>query len=76
MIESKTENVHIVKMNTGHPFVRELQWGNPQVREAVLRMFYLMSVPEIFLQARCARWAFREKINEIVDSTLNRAKVK
>lgn len=72
LIESESNDKHIIKINIGHPFIRRLQWGNEHVREAVINLIFLMAVPEVFLQTRCARWAFREKINEVVDATLNR----
>jgi hypothetical protein len=72
LIESQTDDSHILKVNVGHPFIRRMQWGNEYVREAVINLIFLMAVPEVFLQTRCSRWAFREKINEVVDATLNR----
>ena len=71
-VNSNVENRHVIRINVGHPFLRRLQWGNPDVREAIIQMIYLMSVPEVFLPLRNSRSAFREKINEIVDSTLSR----
>jgi hypothetical protein len=63
---------HEIRINVGHPFLRRLQWANPDVREAVIQMIYLMSVPEVLLPLRNSRIAFRLKINEIVDATLTR----
>lgn len=71
-VKSSRQDTHEIRINVGHPFLRRLQWGNPDVREAVIQMIYLMSVPEVFLPLRNSRSAFREKINEIVDSTLTR----
>ena len=70
-IESQSNDRHLLKINIGHPFIRRMQWGNEYVREAVINLIFLMAVPEVFLQTRCSRWAFREKINEVVDATLN-----
>jgi hypothetical protein len=66
------EDKHEIRINVGHPFLRRLQWANPDVREAIIQMIYLMSVPEVFLPLRNSRNAFRLKINEIVDATLTR----
>ena len=71
-VKTISESHHEIRINIGHPFIRRLQWGNPDVREAVIQMIYLMSVPEVFLPLRNSRSAFRDKINEIVDATLNR----
>ena len=71
-LNSISDDYHEIRINVGHPFIRRLQWGNPDVREAVIQMIYLMSVPEVFLPLRNSRSAYREKINEIVDSTLSR----
>lgn len=71
-LESNTENRHYIRINVGHPFLRRLQWGNSDVREAIIQMMYLMAVPEVFLPLRNSRSAYREKINEIVDATLSR----
>jgi len=71
-LHSSAEDKHEIRINIGHPFLRRLQWGNPDVREAVMQMIYLMSVPEVFLPLRNSRSAFRSKINEIVDATLTR----
>ena len=71
-VKTISESHHEIRINVGHPFIRRLQWGNPDVREAVIQMIYLMSVPEVFLPLRNSRSAFRDKINEIVDATLNR----
>jgi hypothetical protein len=71
-VNSISEDKHEIKINVGHPFIRRLQWGNPDVREAVIQMIYLMSVPEVFLPLRISRSSFRDKVNEIVDATLNR----
>jgi hypothetical protein len=72
LVKTISDSHHEIRINVGHPFIRRLQWGNPDVREAVIQMIYLMSVPEVFLPLRNSRSAFRDKINEIVDSTLNR----
>jgi hypothetical protein len=72
LVKTISDNLHEIRINVGHPFIRRLQWGNPDVREAVIQMIYLMSVPEVFLPLRNSRSAFRDKINEIVDATLNR----
>jgi hypothetical protein len=61
-------NEHSVRLNTGHPLIRKLQWGNPSVREAILNMLILMAVPEVFLPLRCSSSSFRNKINEIADA--------
>jgi hypothetical protein len=71
-VNSSSQDTHEIRINVGHPFLRRLQWGNPDVREAIIQMIYLMSVPEVFLPLRNSRSAFRAKINEIVDSTLTR----
>lgn len=71
-LNSSAEDKHEIRINIGHPFLRRLQWGNPHVREAIIQMIYLMSVPEVFLPLRNSRTAFRAKINEIVDATLTR----
>jgi Histidine kinase-, DNA gyrase B-, and HSP90-like ATPase len=71
-VNSSSEDRHEIRINVGHPFLRRLQWGNPDVREAIIQMIYLMSVPEVFLPLRNSRTAYRAKINEIVDSTLAR----
>jgi Histidine kinase-, DNA gyrase B-, and HSP90-like ATPase len=71
-VNSSSEDWHEIRINVGHPFLRRLQWGNPDVREAIIQMIYLMSVPEVFLPLRNSRTAYRAKINEIVDSTLAR----
>ena len=71
-LHSSSEDRHEIRINVGHPFLRRLQWGNPDVREAIIQMIYLMSVPEVFLPLRNSRTAFRLKINEIVDATLTR----
>ncbi len=71
-LESIDSDKHIIRINVGHPFIRRLQWGNPDVREAVIQMIFLMSVPEVFLPLRNSKSAFRAKINEIVDATLSR----
>ena len=71
-IESQSSDSHILKINIGHPFIRRMQWGNEHVREAIINLIFLMAMPEVFLQTRCSRWAFREKINEVVDATLTR----
>lgn len=71
-LKSKSEDKHEIRINIGHPFLRRLQWANPDVREAIIQMIYLMSVPEVFLPLRNSRSAFRQKINEIVDATLTR----
>ncbi len=71
-LNSSSDDKHEIRINVGHPFLRRLQWGNPDVREAVIQMIYLMSVPEVFLPLRNSRTAFRLKINEIVDATLTR----
>jgi hypothetical protein len=71
-LNSSSEDRHEIRINVGHPFLRRLQWGNPDVREAIIQMIYLMSVPEVFLPLRNSRSAYRAKINEIVDSTLTR----
>jgi hypothetical protein len=72
-IESQSNDTHLLKINIGHPYIRRMQWGNEYVREAIINLIFLMAVPEVFLQTRCSRWAFREKINEVVDATLNRS---
>lgn len=72
LVKTISDSHHEIRINVGHPFIRRLQWGNPDVREAVIQMIYLMSVPEVFLPLRNSRSAFRDKINEIVDATLNR----
>lgn len=61
-------NDHSIRLNTGHPVIRKLQWGNPAVREAILNMLILMAVPEVFLPLRCSSSSFRNKINEIADA--------
>jgi hypothetical protein len=71
-LNSSSEDKHEIRINIGHPFLRRLQWGNPDVREAIIQMIYLMSVPEVFLPLRNSRSAYRSKINEIVDATLTR----
>jgi len=71
-LETKSEFSHEIRINVGHPFIKKLQWGNPAVREAVVQLIYLMSIPEVFLSLRNDRTAFRHKINEIADSTLSR----
>ncbi len=71
-LNSSSDDKHEIRINVGHPFLRRLQWGNPDVREAIIQMIYLMSVPEVFLPLRNSKTAFRAKINEIVDATLNR----
>ena len=71
-LESRDSDNHVIRINIGHPFIRRLQWGNPDVREAVIQMLFLMSVPEVFLPLRNSKSAFRAKINEIVDATLSR----
>ena len=71
-LESLDSDNHIIRINIGHPFIRRLQWGNPDVREAVIQMLFLMSVPEVFLPLRNSKSAYRAKINEIVDATLSR----
>ena len=71
-LETLSEFDHKIRINIGHPFIRKLQWGNPDVREAVIQCVYLMSMPEVFLPLRNDKAAFRFKINEIVDSTLAR----
>jgi hypothetical protein len=71
-LETKSEFSHEIRINIGHPFIKKLQWGNPAVREAVVQLIYLMSIPEVFLSLRNDRTAFRHKINEIADSTLSR----
>jgi hypothetical protein len=71
-LNSSSEDKHEIRINVGHPFLRRLQWANPDVREAIIQMIYLMSVPEVFLPLRNSRNAFRLKINEIVDATLTR----
>ena len=71
-LNTSGDDRHEIRINVGHPFLRRLQWGNPDVREAVIQMIYLMSVPEVFLPLRNSRTAYRLKINEIVDATLTR----
>lgn len=71
-LNSSSEDTHEIRINIGHPFLRRLQWGNPDVREAIIQMIYLMSVPEVFLPLRNSKSAYRSKINEIVDATLTR----
>ena len=71
-LNSTSGDHHEIRINVGHPFLRRLQWGNPDVREAIIQMIYLMSVPEVFLPLRNSRSAYREKINEIADATLSR----
>ena len=67
-LNSSSEDKHEIRINVGHPFLRRLQWANPDVRGAIIQMIYLMSVPEVFLPLRNSRNAFRLKINEIVDA--------
>ena len=71
-LETLSRFHHQIRINVGHPFIRKLQWGNPDVREAVIQLIYLMSIPEVFLPLRNDRAAYKKKINEIVDSTLSR----
>jgi hypothetical protein len=71
-LETKSEFKHEIRINLGHPFLRKLQLGNPDVREAVIQLLYLITVPEVFLPLRNERAAFRNKINELADSTLSR----
>jgi hypothetical protein len=61
---------HNLKINLGHPFVRRFQWGNKDVRVALISMIYLMALPEVLLPLRCSNSAFKNKIFEIVESTL------
>jgi hypothetical protein len=51
-LETKSEFSHEIRINIGHPFIKKLQWGNPAVREAVVQLIYLMSIPEVFLSLR------------------------
>jgi hypothetical protein len=71
-LETISKFHHQIRINIGHPFIRKLQWGNPDVREAVIQLIYLMSIPEVFLPLRNDKSAYKKKINEIVDSTLSR----
>ena len=71
-LETLSKFHHQIRINVGHPFIRKLQWGNPDVREAVIQLIYLMSIPEVLLPLRNDKTAYRKKINEIVDSTLSR----
>ena len=71
-LETLSKFHHQIRINVGHPFIRKLQWGNPDVREAVIQLIYLMSIPEVFLPLRNDKAAYKKKINEIVDSTLSR----
>lgn len=61
---------HEIRINLGHPFLRKFQWGNKDVRAAVITMIFLMAIPEILLPIRCSNAAFKRKIFELVESTM------
>jgi hypothetical protein len=61
---------HELRINIGHPFVRRFQWGNKDVRQALISMIYLMSIPEMLLPHRCSKSSFKIKIFEILNSTM------
>jgi hypothetical protein len=67
---STDQTNHELRINIGHPFVRRFQWGNRDVRLALIAMIYLMAIPEVLLPIRVSPGAFRRKIFEILDSTL------
>lgn len=67
---SKDETNHQLRINIGHPFIRRFQWGNRDVRLAIIAMIYLMAIPEVLLPIRVSPSSFRHKIFEILDSTL------
>lgn len=70
-LTSSTRFNHELKINLGHPFIRRFQWANRDVRLAIITMIYLMAMPEVLLPLRCSSSAFRRKMFEIINSTLN-----
>ena len=69
---SDSDDSHSIRLNTAHPIIRKLQWGNKDVREATISMLLLMAVAEVFLPLRNNPDAFREKINELADAPRSR----
>jgi hypothetical protein len=67
-LTSKSKDSHTIRLNTAHPRIRKLQWGNKDVREAAISMFLLMAIPEVFLPLRPNPESFRAKINELADA--------
>jgi hypothetical protein len=63
---------HTIQLNTAHPWIRKMQWGNKDVREAVISTLFLAATVEAFLGLRNDRSAFRLKINELADSPRDR----
>jgi hypothetical protein len=69
IVSSSSEN-HKLRINIGHPFIRKFQWLNPDVRQSVITLIYLMAAPEILLPVNCHPNSFRRKISQIINSSM------
>jgi hypothetical protein len=66
MVQSDSEVEHTIVINTGHPYLRGFQWGNPSVRIAVRSVLLHLGLSEILMGIRVAPDSIRRKLNALV----------